>query len=103
MSSILFTKARFAFFSELFDILQYSAVAVTIPSIVPMINEFFICLPPNSIVCTYALLMYGKLWQRYNIGCRVINCAVNRVLSNFYCKRIVLNTAFAICIDKLRL
>ena len=55
MSSILFTKARFAFFSELFDILQYSAVAVTIPSIVPMINEFFICLPPDFIVCTYAL------------------------------------------------
>ncbi len=60
MSSILFTKARFAFFSELFDILQYSAVAVTIPSIVPMINEFFICLPPDFIVCTYAFI---NVWE----------------------------------------
>jgi len=42
MSSILFTKARFAFLSELFDIPQYSAVAVTIPSIVPIIKVFFI-------------------------------------------------------------
>lgn len=48
-------KGTFCFFSELFDILQYSVVAVTIPSIVPMINEFFICLPPDFIVCTYAL------------------------------------------------
>ena len=42
MSSILFTKARFAFLTELFDILQYIAVAVTIPSIVPIIKVFFI-------------------------------------------------------------
>ena len=42
MSSILFTKARFAFLSEWFDELQYKAVAVTIPSIAPIISECFI-------------------------------------------------------------
>ncbi len=63
MSSILFTKARFAFLSELFVILQYRAVAVANPSIVPMISEFFISLPPDSIVCTYALRMRGKICQ----------------------------------------
>lgn len=63
MSSILFTKERFAFFSELFDILQYSAVAVTIPSIVPMINVFFIFLPPDIIVCVLKRKMYGNMWK----------------------------------------
>ena len=63
MSSILFTKARFAFFSELFDILQYSAVAVTIPSMVPMINVFFIFLPPDFIVCATSRKMYGNMWK----------------------------------------
>ena len=63
MSSILFTKARFAFFSELFDILQYSAVAVTIPSIVPMTNVFFIFLPPDFIVCAMSRKMYGNIWK----------------------------------------
>lgn len=60
MSSILLTKARFAFLSELFDILQYSAVAVTNPSIVPITSEFFISLPPDFIVCKLSPLMSGK-------------------------------------------
>ena len=63
MSSILFTKARFAFLSELFDILQYSAVAVTNPSIVPITSEFFISLPPDFIVCNYSFDMHGKICQ----------------------------------------
>lgn len=63
MSSILFTKARFAFLSELFVILQYRAVAVANPSTAPMISEFFISLPPDSIVCIYALRMRGKICQ----------------------------------------
>ena len=47
MSSILFTSARFAFLSELFDVLQYKAVAVTIPSIAPIQIECFI-IPSRS-------------------------------------------------------
>ena len=70
MSSILFIKARFAFLSELFDILQYSAVAVTNPSIVPITSEFFISLPPVIIVCNLLCFMNGKIWyMRFqNIG-----------------------------------
>ena len=49
-SSILFTRARFAFLMEWFEVLQYKAVAVTIPSIAPKISEFFICLPDRKSV-----------------------------------------------------
>lgn len=42
MSSILFTSAFFAFLRELFEVPQYSAVAVTIPSMAPIQSEFFI-------------------------------------------------------------
>ena len=78
MSSILFTTARSAFLTDLFVILQQRAVAVANPSIVPMISEFFILLPPDSIVCIYAVCMRGKICQPYIAFFAVQNNAFER-------------------------
>lgn len=75
MSSILFIKARFAFLSELFDILQYNAVAETNPSKVPIISEFFISLPPDIIVCDVQIGIRGSFFH--------INLRLTKVSNDF--------------------
>ncbi len=75
MSSILFIKARFAFLSELFDILQYNAVAETNPSKVPIISEFFISLPPDIIVRDVQICIRGSFFH--------INLRLTKVSNDF--------------------